>query len=409
MLLQLLAFFLLVPAAFIAFYYMLLAVVGLSHRTQKIKQPVQVEKQHRFAIIIPAHDEALTILKTLQSCKALDYPEDKYSIFVIADNCTDSTEEIVLASNTQCLVRTNKEHRGKGHALAWGFDKLSKQDFDAFVIIDADCTIDSHALNVFNQYLANGELVLQANDVSSNPDDSAMSYAVTVGNVIENDLFYVAKDVLGLPVQLRGTGMVLSKKILQLFPWSADSVVEDMEYSMTLLKNGIKIRFIKEAKVSSDFPVHKEQLEVQRTRWAGNLGFGKKDAAKLMVEGVRKKSLALFDLGLSFLVLSRPLVLVELILAMLASYLCVIYYPGSVSTLLFIISLIIFSVQVIYFSLGILLLGLNKKRLGYLFSTPFIVARLALISFSGMLKFGNQNWSRTPRDNEAPQNNERDN
>jgi len=185
--------------------------------------------------------------------------------------------------------------------------------------------------------------------------------------------------------------------------------VEDMEYSMTLLKNGIKIRFIKEAKVSSDFPVHKEQLEVQRTRWAGNLGFGKKDAAKLMIEGMRKKSLTLFDLGLSFLVLSRPLVLVELILAMLVSYLCVIYYPGSVSTLLFIISLIIFSVQVVYFSLGILLLGLNKKRLGYLFSTPFIVARLALISFSGMLKFGDQNWSRTPRDNEAPQNNERDN
>lgn len=399
MLLELLAFVLLIPAVLIAFYYMFLAVVGIITRTQKIKQPALAGKNFNFAIVIPAHNEALTIAKTLQSCNEIDYPEDKYSVFVIADNCSDSTEEIVLQHNAQCMVRENKELPGKGNALAWCFDKLLKQDFDAFIVLDADCTIDSHALLVFNQYLDNGELVLQANDVSSNPDDSAMSYAVSVGNLIENDLFYVAKDTLGLPVQLRGTGMVLTKKILQLYSWNAGSVVEDMEYSMLLLKNGINIRFIREAKVSSDFPVHQEQLEIQRTRWAGNLGFGKKDAVKLMLEGIQKKSLTFFDLGLSFLVLSRPLVLAELILAMFVSYLCVVFYPGLISTSLFVTALITFAVQAVYFSLGIFLLGLNIKRLYFLFSAPFIIARLALISFVGMMKFGNQSWTKTPRDN----------
>ena len=395
--LNILALLLLIPAALIAFYYVFLAVVGLWQRQKKNRLPEHASKTNRFAIIIPAHNEALTILKTLRSCKALDYPEDKFSIFVIADNCTDTTSEVVAEQNIECLVRVNTEQRGKGQALAWGFEQIAGQNFDAFVIIDADCIIDSHALNVFNDYLAAGELVLQANDVSSNPDDSALSYVVSVGNVIENDLFYLAKDVLSLPVQLRGTGMVLSKTILQRFPWNAGSVVEDMEYSMALLKSGVKIRFVYDARVSSDFPASREQLEIQRARWAGNLGLGKKDGLKLILEGVRKKSLTLFDLGLSFLVLSRPLVLGELLLAMIVSYLGVILSPGLISSGFFTASLIIFVVQVIYFGTGILLTGINIKRLSYLFSAPFIVARLALISFSGMLRFGKQGWSKTPR------------
>jgi cellulose synthase/poly-beta-1,6-N-acetylglucosamine synthase-like glycosyltransferase len=402
-LLNILAVLLLVPAALIACYYVLLALVGLWQRQNKNRRPEHVTEQSRFAILIPAHNEALTISKTLRSCKTLDYPEDKFSIFVIADNCSDTTRDIVLENKVECLVRVNNEQRGKGQALAWGFEQISGQDFDAFVIIDADCTIDAQALNVFNDYLAAGELVLQANDISSNPDDSAMSYVVSVGNVIENDLFYLAKDVLSLPVQLRGTGMVLSKTILQRYPWNAGSVVEDMEYSMALLKNGVRIRFVYDAVVSSDFPATREQLEIQRARWAGNLGLGKKDGIKLILAGIRKKSLTLFDLGLSFLVLSRPLVLGELLLAMIVSYLAVIFLPGMISSGLFTASLIIFALQAAYFTTGILLTGLNIKRLGYLFSAPFIVTRLALISFSGFLRFGKQDWAKTPRNQQHNQ------
>jgi 1,2-diacylglycerol 3-beta-glucosyltransferase len=396
--LQIIAILLLIPASFIAGYYIFLALVGLISRSTKNIQSDSSGHSNRFAIIVPAHDEENTILKTIDSCKNIDYPEDKYDVYVIADNCTDHTEKVVLDNGTKCLARNIEELRGKGHALAWAFDKLSEDNFDAFVIVDADCEIDSNSLSVFDQYISNGDLVLQANDVSANPDDSAMSYAVTVGNVIENDLFYVAKDVLGLPVQLRGTGMVLTKKILQQYPWTADSIVEDMEYSLNLLKNGVRIRFVKETKVSSDFPIHKEQLDVQRTRWAGNLSFGKKDAIKLMVDGFRKKSLTLIDLGLSFLVLSRPLVLAELILAIIASTLCLLFSPGAISTHLFIASLVILSIQIIYFGTGILLLGLNAQRIKFLLTSPIIVFRLALISIKGMLKFGENNWSRTPRD-----------
>lgn len=400
MILQLLTIILIVPAAFIASYYLFLAIVGLISRNTPNINENNAKQSNRFAIIVPAHNEENAILKTINSCKNIEYPDEMYKTFVIADNCTDKTASITIESGTDCLVRENDNLRGKGHALAWTFDKLKNESFDAFVIVDADCLIDSNSLNAFDCYINQGDLVLQANDVSANPDDSAMSYAVTVGNIIENDLFYIAKDAIGLPVQLRGTGMVLTKKILELYPWSADSVVEDMEYSMDLLKDNVRIRFVKETKVSSDFPIHKEQLDVQRSRWAGNLGFGKKDAINLIIEGYKKSSINLIDLGLSFLVLSRPLVLAELILAIIFAYLSTIFAPGLLSSHLFIGSLIIFIMQFIYFGTGILLLGLNKTRIKYLLEAPFVVLRLAVISFKGMLNFEKSNWTRTPRDNE---------
>lgn len=400
MILQLLTIILIVPAAFIASYYLFLAIVGLISKNTPNVNENDAKQSNRFAIIVPAHNEENAILKTINSCKNIEYPDEMYKTFVIADNCTDKTESITIESGTECLVRENDSLRGKGHALAWTFDKLKEENFDAFVIVDADCLIDSNSLNVFDCYINQGNLVLQANDVSANPDDSAMSYAVTVGNVIENDLFYIAKDAIGLPVQLRGTGMVLTKKILEQYPWSADSVVEDMEYSMDLLKDNVRIRFVKETKVSSDFPVHKEQLDVQRSRWAGNLGFGKKDAVNLIIEGYKKKSINLIDLGLSFLVLSRPLVLAELLLAIIFAYFTTQENPGLLSTHLFVGSLIVLMMQFIYFGTGILLLGLNKTRIKYLVAAPFVVLRLAVISLKGMLNFEKSNWTRTPRDNE---------
>src|SRR5215467_8735047 len=44
-----------------------------------------------FAILIPAHDEELLIAQTVRSARSIDYPQDKFKVFVVADNCSDAT------------------------------------------------------------------------------------------------------------------------------------------------------------------------------------------------------------------------------------------------------------------------------------------------------------------------------
>src|SRR5947209_4321467 len=51
-----------------------------------------------FAILIPAHNEEVLIGQLLSSLSQLNYPRDLYTIYVIADNCTDSTAQLARSA-----------------------------------------------------------------------------------------------------------------------------------------------------------------------------------------------------------------------------------------------------------------------------------------------------------------------
>lgn len=399
LILQILSVILITISGFVGAYYILLAIYGLACQTVVYKKDHGAKQN--FAILIPAHNEELSINKTLTACSNLDYPTDKYSVFVVADNCTDNTLSIAKDAGVFCLERTNDKELGKGYALEWGFSRIFSgkfEDYDAVVVLDADCVLDRNALTVMNIELKAGADVLQINNVASNPDDSPISYAVAVGNWVENELFYKPKSRLGLAVFLRGTGMVFKRSILEEYPWRAFSVAEDVEYGINLLRNKVKIKFVEATRVLSSFPVNYEQLHIQRTRWAhGNLGFSKVHAFRFMYEGVRDQNLLLFDSGLTLLSVSRPLVLLATMCAVAISG--VVYYMGDsiLSTNLFIISMLLAALYVLYFLLGVFSMGVTVKRFVLMIKAPFVVMKLIKIAVTSLLNSGKIAWVRSPR------------
>jgi cellulose synthase/poly-beta-1,6-N-acetylglucosamine synthase-like glycosyltransferase len=398
--LQLVCLAFLVPAVLVCLYYAVLALYALVMR-QGPSLP-RSTAEHSFAILIPAHNEEAGILTALHACADLDYPKDRYQVFVIADNCTDQTAKRAIGTGATCLERSDAERRGKGAALEWAFERILPLGHDAFVILDADCRIDRHALRVFDQHLTSGADMLQANDVAANPDDSVASYALAVGNLIENRLFYAPKSRLGLAVFLRGTGVVLHRKILEQYPWQAASLTEDTEFTLRLLRDGHRVRFVSDVAVSSDFPSRWDELHVQRVRWAtGNMRLSKLYALRLLWEGLCKRHASLFDAGCTLLVLSRPLVLLELALALLLSLCCVFLAPGPFSTGLFATALAVLGLQISYFALGVALLGINPARLGFLCRSPLVILRLLRIALGGILRLDRITWARTPRPSES--------
>src|SRR5437764_507896 len=71
----------------------------------------------RFLIVIPAHDEEGAIASTVRSCRGLDYPPELFSIWVIADNCTDATAGEAREAGAAVVERSDPTLRSKGHAL----------------------------------------------------------------------------------------------------------------------------------------------------------------------------------------------------------------------------------------------------------------------------------------------------
>ena len=395
MVLQLLCLAFLIAAAGACLYYVLLAFCGICLRDGGDGQ--DAEAVHTFAVVIPAHDEEGTLRASLDSCAALDYPAEKFRVFVVADNCGDRTADVARAAGVACLERYDPTRRGKGFALEWAFAQVLPQGYDAVVVLDADCRLDRHALHAFNGRLSAGDRVLQASYVASNPDASVTSYAVAVGNVLENELFYAPKSRLGLAVFLRGTGMVLHREVLARHPWDARSVVEDTEYSLRLMRAGQPVRFLRSVLVCSAFPHRWAELRVQRTRWAGNMRFGRRQALCLLAEGLARGQPLLIDAGWTLGVLSRPLVLLQLLAAVLLAGVGAWLVPGAVSSALLGAALALAALQATYFTLGVALLGLNRGRLALLARSPLVVLQLVGIAVAGTLRRGAGEWARTPR------------
>jgi len=387
-------------AAWIWLYHIGLASVALLTRRARCRDGGA--PCHRFAIVVPAHDEEGTIEATLRCCGEIDYPADKFAVCVIADNCSDRTAEIARQHGARCLVRTDESKRGKGFALEWALPQILDDGYDAVVVLDADCFIDRDALRVFDERLRGGDRVLQANDLVGNPDDSAISYLLALGVLAANELFHAPKSALGLPGMLVGSGMVIHRDVLRRFPWRSRSLCEDTEYSLLLQRHRIPIRFVREVKVVSDFPVTKEQLEVQRRRWiAGGLHSAWFYGVKLMGEGLRKGQWRLIDAGFASVVVSRPLILAQLFLTACLVAPCAYVAPGAASTAML---LGLGGIVVGYFAyaaLGVCLLGISRRRFQLLLQAPLMVLRYLVVAARSALNWRAAIWERTPRLPEA--------
>ena len=150
--LQVIGTLLLATAAFICVYHLLLSAVVLCLPQRQAASARSAS--HHFAIVIPAHNEESVISQKLRSCAELDYPAEKFIIYVIVDNCTDRTAGVAAGHGATCWIRRDDRRRGKGYALEWAFARLQSEKYDAFVVLDADCRLDRHALRRFKSCLA---------------------------------------------------------------------------------------------------------------------------------------------------------------------------------------------------------------------------------------------------------------
>jgi 1,2-diacylglycerol 3-beta-glucosyltransferase len=370
--------------------------VGVFFLKASKKTRKSVDQIKKFAFVVPAHNEAEGIQETLRSLQGVTYPKDHFDIVVVADNCTDATAQISREMATTVLERQSETAKGKGFALKYAFQTLLPHDYDAFVVIDADSIVDENFLSVINSYFVSGYRVVQASCGILNAEATPLTYLFYIGNVLENHLFYEGKRRLGFPSILRGNGMCFSREIIESYPWDAFSVVEDTEYAIKLLREGIDIPFASDALLYARQPENLEQAHSQRVRWAsGNMKMTKGFAFKLIMEGIYKRNLFLADTGLSLLVLSKPfLFLLTFLMGFIALFNSFFFQSVQVISYW---ALGLCAAQFVYIFLGIILGGLDSHKIKFLVKSPFYFGWMIFIVILGMFGYRANSWVRTKR------------
>jgi cellulose synthase/poly-beta-1,6-N-acetylglucosamine synthase-like glycosyltransferase len=295
-----LSFLQILVAIGLAYYYLLLVA---SLRTQQSTQLDPVS-QKSFAIAIPAHNEELVLAETLRFLWAQDYPSHLFDIYVAADHCDDNTTEVARQGGAIGYERGEEPRGRKAYALQWLLERIlaCEKDYDALVVFDADSRADPSFLQAMSGALDQGHLVLQGKHVIVNPERSRFSGLAAVDMRLNNLLRNQARQNLGLSCRLMGDAMCFATDVIRQHSWLAGSLVEDREYGLYLLTQGIRVGYVPQAISFGQAAPGWREASSQRLRWySGVFHIQKKFAFSLLKLGFQKCNWAALDQAVELL------------------------------------------------------------------------------------------------------------
>ena len=250
-------------------YFAVSGFLGLIKKSKlKIKKS---KKKNYFAIIVPARNEGEVIGNLIDSLQALDYPKDRYGIYIVPNNCTDNTAEVAKecgANVIECKVKT----KTKGDVLKYTFSLLKdNKDIDAYLIFDADNLVHKDFLKHMNDCLNSGYKVAEGYRDSKNPKDNWISGSYTIFYLFQNIFFNKSRMAFDASASINGTGFMISKDIIDRDGFETYTLTEDVEFTGQCALKGEKIAFVEDAITYDEYPINFGASWKQRKRWSAGI------------------------------------------------------------------------------------------------------------------------------------------
>jgi len=378
-----------VPAALSSIY--LLAQTLLSASLPAPKLPT---RDTSFDIVVPAHNEAANIGRTIRSLRAVNWPTELYRVVVVADNCTDDTAAVARAAGAIAIERHDPLLRGKGYALEFGFQFCrSPPARSAIVVVDADAVVSANLLEAFAARIQSGESAIQAHYGVLNPLESWRTRLITIAKAAFHIVRSRARERLGVSCGIRGNGWCVTRSLLEKVPYRSFSLTEDLEYGIHLGLAGYRVAYADEAHADAEMVSNEKVASKQRQRWeAGRFQLVRSMTVPLLRAAISTRSAICFDLALDLLVLPLSYIVVSVIsLALLAGILAT-----QTQSALMVLWLAVGCVTclVLYVLRGWQLSGLGARGLVDLIRAPGFIAWKLLVG----LRKRSDEWIRTDRE-----------
>ncbi len=366
-----------------------LFVLSLAAAVPPRKLPSSTSHTLNLAVIIPAHNEQQLIAACVQSIRA--FSPSNVQIYVVAHNCTDATAERATAAGAIVLPLTG-DIGGKGNALHHGFTQALAQGAEAVLVIDADSTVSSNLTQAVTQALAAGSQALQCRYTVANQTTTPRTRLMSLALLGMNVLRPRGRARLDLSCGIFGNGFALSTQTLQRVPYLVNSVVEDLEYHLHLLRAGIRVDFLDQASVLGEMPETNAGAATQRARWEGGRILMRRQWTRPLVLEIFRGYPRMLEPLLDLLSLPLATNAIVLLLALLIPipWLRVYATTGLLAFVLYIL---------VAASLG----PDSGQTLFALLTVPkYLLWKLAMIPKTRMAARRNASWVRTQRNGSTP-------
>ncbi len=247
----------------------IIGVFAVIDRFRKRKDLAPADFNPRVAVLIPAYNEELVIVRTIRSVMMSNYKNIR--IIVIDDGSKDRTSEVARTAYPKeieagRLTVLTKPNGGKADALNYALDFV---DEDIYIGIDADGVIAHDAITRLVPHFANPKIGAVAgnakvgNRVNLWTRWQALEY-ITSQNFERRalDLFDVVMVVPGAIGAWRTAAVKAGNG------YHTNTVAEDADLTMNLLEQGYSVIYEDQALAFTEAPVNADGLMRQRFRWS---------------------------------------------------------------------------------------------------------------------------------------------
>ncbi len=265
---------------YVLFVYLLLAslyifVYSVAGLFYKQKQKGNVSKIRKFAVLIPGYKEDAVIVHVAEEATLQHYPKDKFEVIVIADTFKKETLDALRKLPIR-VVEVEFEVSKKSKALNKCMEIIGDA-YDVAFILDADNIMEKDVLTKINAAFDRGFEAVQGHRTAKNMN-AAFAILDALSEEINNHIFRKGHRVLGISSALIGSGMGINYTLFKKTMATIDSVGEDKEVELKLIKNGYTIEYVHDALIYDEKTQESGNFVNQRRRWiAAQLDYFRSD------------------------------------------------------------------------------------------------------------------------------------
>ncbi|NFG62798.1 glycosyltransferase family 2 protein [Clostridium sp. CMCC3677] len=262
----------------IIFVNIILVVFGYIYysKVQNKKMKEKLKYYPFVSVMVPAHNEAIVIRKTVESLLELDYPHDRYEIIIINDNSSDNSTEILqkvkenVLDRNLIIINTDNITGGKGKSNALNIG-LEKSKGEILAVYDADNTPDFKALKYLVQTLLEDDKLgaVIGKFRCRNKDKNLLTNFINIETLTYQWMAQAGRWEMFKLCTIPGTNFVVRRSIMEeMNGWDTKAITEDTEVSFRIYMMGYKIKFMPLAVTYEQEPQTLNVWFKQRSRWA---------------------------------------------------------------------------------------------------------------------------------------------
>ncbi|AMR30258.1 glycosyl transferase family 2 [Mucilaginibacter sp. PAMC 26640] len=260
-------FYLFLSAIFLAIgRIVLIGILAVRQFYEDKKIRVEPTDLPAVSIIVPAYNEEVTAAATIDSLLKLEYPN--FEVIFVDDGSKDNTYENVKAAyENHPLVRVlTKTNGGKASALNFG---ISHANSDYVVCIDADTQLRSDAIYQLMSYFTDEEIGAVAGTVKVANETNIVTRWQSIEYITAQNMDRRAFDLINSITVVPGAiGAFRKSAIFRAGGFTYDTLAEDCDLTMRILKLGYIVKNSAEAVAYTEAPETLNMLLKQRFRWS---------------------------------------------------------------------------------------------------------------------------------------------